>query len=212
MAPGSMRQKLNGISGLVFHDAEIVIFPAAKAARSSIVRTLAELYMLPGDENWKRSVAKLKDRGDVDLSGYYKIGVCRSPWTRLQSIWVEKMIERKRPRRALIGLGFYHRMPFPTFIKMACRIPDDHTEKHLRSQYRTLYQRGELNTLIKFEELGAGWDYIQKLFMERAGRKIPPLQKLNMTKRKKPNWTPHLLDLVQERYEQDIHLLGYERP
>ena len=203
-----IKPKSNGSSGLIFHDARLIIYPAPKAARTSIMRTLAGVYQ-ERDEHLKKAVGRLKFREACDVADYYIIGICRNPWVRLQSIYVEKMIERKRPRKALRDSGFYRHMPFPAFIRKACSMPDENTEKHLRSQYRTLYQCGRLDHIIKFECLEEGWLEIQKLFFERGGSIIPSLQKFNVTKTKKPKWKSQLIDIVAERYERDIQLFGY---
>lgn len=212
MAQGDVKQKTIGVSGFVFPDAQVIVFAPPKAARTSIMHTFADAYAVNTKEKWKEVAHRFKDRGDGGLSNYFKIGICRSPWVRMQSIYVDKMLERPRPNARLLARGFYHAMPFPMFIKMACAIPDEITEKHLRSQWMTLLRRGKLDLLIKFEELEDGWGTICKMFMERAGKELPPLYHLNATKSIKPRWTSHLLDLIEERYKKDIALFGYKRP
>lgn len=214
MAYGSIKPKKAGVSGFVFHDAKIVVYPVAKAARTSIVRTLAENYQFDFGGTIRQAIGRLKISRDADLSGYYTIGICRNPWRRVQSVYAEKLGQRHRPNANLRSLGLYRHMPFSDFIKVVCSVPDDYTEKHLKSQHRTLFQNGELNLLIRFEKLADGWGMVQKLFLERAGREISSLKKLNVTMGRRPRWLLPLVDQIAERYKDDIKMLGYgeERP
>lgn len=205
--------KTSGSSGLTFPDAKIAIYPAPKAARTSILQTLAQAYQCDG---MALHAVMHKHKWLKPGPEYYRIGICRNPWNKMVSIYRDKLFMRPRVKPLLLSLGFHHGMPFDEFIHLACSFPDHRTEKHFRSQHMTIYYRtGWLpNYLAKFETLDHDWTMIQRLFVERGGRKIPPLLRLNVVPKTViiPTWTPKLVTAVASRYEQDIKLFGYEPP
>jgi len=193
--------------GFVLKDARVAIFPAPKAARTSIIFTLERSYSDLGLDS-KKTIKYLKCHKVT--SKYYKIGVCRNPWTRLQSLYVNKLIERRNTTKPFLRLGFYRKMPFDEFIRLICSLSDEQTEKHTKSQYLTLYQSGNIDWLVKYENLHDEWQKFRKFVYSRSGRNIRQLKRLNATKEPYPEWTSELIDMVGERYSKDIELLKYK--
>lgn len=194
--------------GFVLKDANIAIYPAPKAARTSIMNALGRSYKDLG-LNLRLTVKSLKSN-NKNTESCYKIGVCRNPWTRLQSLYVNKLVERSRPTKPFRDLGFYTNMPFSQFIHIICSLNDEESEKHTKSQYLTIYQAGNIDWLIKYENLFAEWRNFRKFVYFRSGRNILNLKRLNATKKSYPEWTSKLIDAVSKRYSIDIELFKYE--
>jgi len=199
---------------MYFDDAHIALYVVPKAACTSIKRLLAHTYMKPEDKplhrmlGYKQSVHRLRDGGY--RKGYFKIAICRNPWERAMSTYMDKVIEKKLGTR-LESHGFYKGMSFYEFIQHLSQIPDFGSDKHIKSQYFTVFRDGPPDFLARVETLGEDWKQIQRYFSERGGKTIPALGKLNSSLTKRPEWAKETYELVTERYSKDIELLGYQK-
>jgi len=192
---------------LYLRDVKIAFYVVPKAACSSIKTMFGELYK-ESDEMWKKAVNRLRVIPD-DVEEYYKIAICRNPWERAQSTYIEKLIESSRIKSRVAEHGFRLRMPFEEFIEVLCSIPDsEEMDKHIKSQYRTLLKDGNPDYLGRVETLDMDWKQIKRIFKER-GKVLPELPRLNVTTASKPPWTTELFEKLRERYIIDVEQLGY---
>lgn len=201
-----------GGNRLCFTDAKIALYVIPKAAITSIKRCVSICYMEDlGKKNWRGALHVLKHASYKD--DYYKIAVVRNPWDRVASLYTNKIIDQKDVKPNLSKLELYHKMPFDEFIQKLCKHRDsERLDKHLKSQYLTVFRDGEPDFIARTETLKKDWKEIQKLFLKRGNKKINPLRRLNKSSPFKGQWTAELVDLIAERYETDIELLGYKGP
>jgi len=145
----------------------------------------------------------------------------RNPWSRLVSVYVQKVSERATSRRIVDGVyqGFVDSgiaieqgMDFASFCELVCGIPDEKTDKHLRSQVCTLVRNGEplVRFIGKVESMRADWDRL----MTRTGLAFE-LPHSNRTSATGEHYSSYYADerlvrLVAERYAADINYFGYE--
>lgn len=203
---------LPGGNRLCFPDAKIALYVVPKAAITSIKRCVSACYINDFEkQNWRESLHILKHTQLKD--DYYRIAVVRNPWDRIASLYTNKIIDQKSVKPSVAKLGIYSKMPFNAFIKQACsHIDSDRLDKHFKSQYLTIFMDGNPDFLARTETLQKDWRMIQKLFLKRGNKKIQPLQRLNKSSPFKETWTRELVNIVAERYDTDIRLLGYKGP
>jgi hypothetical protein len=213
--------KFSGRAPLVFPDVGVVIYAPPKAACSSIKQTMAETYKdkkrrrIEGSDGIVRGARRqaLHDlkRYKFDPS-YMRIGFCRNPYSKVISIYRNKLIKAKTVKPKLTELGFYRKIPFNRFINLVASIPDDRAEKHLLSQWLFLFKHGPPDVLIKFEKLEEGWERVKDIFAERGRKGVLDLMRLNTSDGvRKPVLTPKMKKQIFERYKKDFELLGYKK-
>lgn len=197
---------------LYFHDAQIALYVPHKVACTSIKQTMANLYMMElGQKNWKTSLKKLKEGSYT--KGYYKIAVVRNPWDRVASLYTDKVIDRNSAKPRIAKLGMYSNMPFDKFVKQIAKYPDsEELDKHFKSQYLTIFRDGNPDSTIKFEQLSIDWQKVQQLFLQRANKKIPKLPQLNKSSPFEEKWTDESINLIKNRYIEDVEFLDYKGP
>ena len=111
-----------------------------------------------------------------------------------------------------LGMTIRPDMPFAEFAEMVCELPDERTDKHLKSQSYFLVRRGEIvpDFIGKVEHMDDDW----KRVMERAGIAYE-LPHLNRT-RSKPTASyfsdSALRNMVGDRYREDVERFGYDAP
>jgi hypothetical protein len=213
---------------LFFDEERITIIVVPKAACTSLKQTLALSYntkshremtaemkdSLPsGLSDWKYSLRALRLAAPERTGeGWLKIAVVRNPWERARSMYTDKCRKRRQPNRRLRDLGFYKDMPFRRFCRLVHSIPDEHAEKHFRSQYLTTHLLGPPDMILTVEWLDNSWRIIQKLFAERGEQRLPDLPRYNDTDSvRRPKWDSETVGLLAERYATDIELLKYEK-
>lgn len=202
MAQGDVK-----ISGniLYLNDVKIAIHLAHKVAITSMKHFFADLYKLEG-ETWKWTIDRL--RKDRTSDSYFQIAVCRNPWRRTQSTYIEKMIERQRIKPRVSDCGFYLKMPFNEFVSVLSKTKED-SDKHFQSQYITLFCNGIPNFIVRLENFEDDWKKVQSIFRDR-GRVIGESERMNVTATKKPALNQITFDAIRDRYIEDVHLLGYD--
>lgn len=101
-------------------------------------------------------------------------------------------------------------MTFEKFCEIVCDIPDNKTDKHLRSQSSVLLRNGTpiVSYLGKVEKMEGDWNHL----MELAGLNVRILH-LNQTRHS--HYSSHftdryLINLVADRYADDIKYFDYD--
>lgn len=190
-------------------DARVAFYVVPKAACTSIKRLLAHNYMEGVDPSWKLALKRLRETTG-DRKNYFKIAVCRNPWIRAQSTYVDKLVENI-PKARLEAHGFYKGMLFDRFVCVLAGLKDtEHLDKHLKSQYLTIFRDGPPDFLGRVETLYRDWKTIRKIMIARGGRKLPKLEIMNATSFPKPEYTRDTFGMIAKRYAEDVKLLGYE--
>jgi dermatan 4-sulfotransferase 1 len=145
----------------------------------------------------------------------FSFGFVRDPYARLLSCYRHK-IERPRlqgkrisPLFAVYGRAFSLSMDFPSFVRAVAAVPDDHAEKHFRSQVRFLYQGGKplVDFIGRLERFDEDWAEVC-----RHTRLQPIARAYNVTgaaARLEDWYDPALLALVDRRYAEDFAVLAY---
>ena len=143
----------------------------------------------------------------------------RNPWSRLVSTYQHKILAESvcdryyhnGVHRGFVKAGFPFRagMPFEEFAEFVCTLPDVKAEKHLKSQSHFVVHRGVLvpDYLGRFENIAHDWEELCR----RLGATIA-LVRYNRTHGPPyPTfYTPRLVNLVGDRYREDVERFGYQ--
>ena len=128
---------------------------------------------------------------------------------RLESANRAKMVDGVFQGFKKMGLDVPPGMPFPEFAELICGVPDDRTEKHLRSQSSSIVRDGRViaEFVGRIERMGEDWSKV----MERAGLDFE-LPHLNRTSHEHySSYFPDeaLVKRVAERYREDVERFEY---
>ena len=143
----------------------------------------------------------------------------RNPWERLVSTYRSKLSpDNKSPEQQALdlqrfrdaGIDLQPDMSFVEFCEVVCDIPDDRTEKHLRSQSFILMDQETpiVAHIGKVEQIRDDWNAL----MQRAGLSTP-IMHLNKTAHR--HYSSYFSDrrmvnLVGDRYANDIRNFNYD--
>jgi hypothetical protein len=196
---------------IVWDEPALVYLRVPKSANSSIRAAL------PGGVQRRIDIRTLGQRHPRHLA----FSFVRNPWGRLVSVWAEKIRNKPVTRGPYVegvhrcflrrGLPVRAGMPFAEFADLACALPDERTEKHLRSQCFYLVRDGALvpRFLGRVEEIAEDWAKLAAL----AGFEAP-LPHVNPGRH--ADWAsyydPPLAARVGERYRADVETFGYAFP
>lgn len=152
----------------------------------------------------------------VDYTGF---ALVRNPWDRVVSCYANKLTRgqlAKGPRnrgtlKSLERAGaFSTDLDFAGFVEAVSKIPDEHANRHFRSQFTFLTDRtGALmpSRILKFESLT---DELNELLSEYGLDELRlPHKKPTRRADYREYYDEHLKELVAERYARDIELFGY---
>ena len=149
----------------------------------------------------------LVNKEDVDFGSKFTFCFVRNPFDRLLSCWNSRIREHGKldnNRNLLLKTNF------PDFVRAVCNIPDDQADQHFRSQSWFTFNNGEfiVDYVGRVETINKDWRDVSK--------KIGVGEKLKHIKRSrykgqgyKHYYTSKLVDLVAERYENDLKNFNY---
>jgi len=148
-----------------------------------------------------------------DLKGkYFLFAFVRNPLSRAWSVYKNKVNNPKRAGKThvLSNREFYFGMDFAEFVDVLARLPDDITDRHLRSQSWFLCdEQGLLPDYIgKLENFSADWEYLSNKYA------LPKPKHQNRTDAsvKLSDICPLAsMNQLIERYAEDIKLFGYQQ-
>jgi hypothetical protein len=142
-----------------------------------------------------------------DFDGF-KFSVVRHPFKRMISCYRNKVLrESLHPSLEKFGV-FKSEMPFGDFLKAVADIPDEKADIHFASQAFFLHgNRGcRVDKIIKMEELSESW---REIAAATGLDVILPHRNASKDRPFTPPDDQHLLDIVQNRYQLDFELFGY---
>ena len=153
---------------------------------------------------------------NTDTSDVLVFGFSRNPLTRLISCYKSKVVNSHHYSLMHNYFGcIYPNMPFATFVRTICRIPDRFAEEHFRSQTHLL------TPPIKSEERSVDIIGTVENFTDdfnNIAEKLaitPPSEKRNVSNQTPPDLTEWydkaLAEKVYRRYKQDFVALGYQK-
>jgi len=137
---------------------------------------------------------------------YLVFTVVRSPLERLASAYRDK-IQREKVHTPLQKLGFTNAMSFGDFIQLACDIPDDEADVHIRSQWAMLSYEGQFlpNLTVHLGEINK-----IRLLAQYEPLLDKPVTKENATSNRAVKITNKFQSLIRKRYIQDYEFFGFE--
>lgn len=148
-----------------------------------------------------------------DLKGkYFLFAFVRNPLSRAWSVYKNKVNNPNvaDKKHVLSNSGFYAGMDFTEFIEVLAELPDDITDRHLRSQSWFLCDaQGLLPDFIgKLENFDADWKYIS----DKYTLPQPPHRNKTDSSVKLSDICPReSINKLIERYADDIELFGYRK-
>lgn len=195
---------------------ELVYTATPKVANTAIKSALLETFVTghpvsnPHADNLPYQTVK-PNRFRSQYPQACHIAVVRDPFERLASFWADKIMGGGMDKR-LLHLGFEPRMSFSETVELACRIPDDGTDPHLRSQAALLLNANNAprpDLLLRFETLERDWSIVQRLVAARTGRLLVDLRRRRSSRREalRPMYDARLRGMVEQRYTADIALI-----
>ena len=170
-----------------------------------------------GEKSRVRSAGLERRRPDWTVFSFV-----RNPWSRLVSTYCQKvdldMANQKKMVDGVfqgfkkLGIPVHPGMPFEEFIELICDLPDENTDKHLRSQCSFLVRDGRVvpSFVGRVESMAEDWNGL----MARLGLDFPMLH-LNRTQHDEAGRyfkDVRLRNLVGDRYRDDVERFGYEAP
>jgi hypothetical protein len=142
-------------------------------------------------------------------AGFTRFCVCRNPWERFASFWLDKghgnrfLSRSKNP--------FEEGMGFSRFVETALAIPDHEADRHYRLQTGFIFEGDTLlvDRILRFERLHEDWGELSREFGLPA---LPHYKKTgaSRTYRRLFDDHPDARRLVEERYRRDLEFFGYE--
>lgn len=154
---------------------------------------------------------------------YLKFAFIRNPWDRLVSCYLNKIRSDGRNTNlykdgvasGLVHYGVFNsKMSFEEFAEVVSKIKDEESNQHFLSQHHFLLDPNgniAVDFLGRFETLQKSFDELCDLLkIKRATLPHKNFSKTLKEKHYSEFYTPHLKELVNERYKKDIELFGYE--
>ena len=185
-----------------------------KNATSSTRNALIDLFAKYKHDSRRYSDSSCYDDiTDSFFDGYTKFTIVRSPYDRLASLFCQ--IKNIAPDKFLYPVLSKYVSPFSfeNFCKFVADCPDEFSDLHFQSQtYFLTFPNGMMSDIRLLRMESYSEDI--KSFFEELGEEIEILH-MNQSRPNKVDYikdyyTPELIKLVNERYEQDFINFGYE--
>ena len=175
------------------------------------------IYRLPGrlrDDYDKAGTNLLPILSPFDKAFHF--GFVRNPWDRLVSCYLNKVVGPRPGRfnsfRVKYPLVGFNRMSFSDFVKFVCRVPEDLSEPHFRSQSFSL-DASALDFVGRFERFADDLTHlINHLGLDKRLLKwatVKTNQSLEKTRHYSDFYTAETRRLVADRYASDIEQFNY---
>ena len=175
------------------------------------------IYRLPGrkrDDYDKASSNLLPILSPFDKAFHF--GFVRNPWDRLVSCYLDKVVGLWPDRFHAFCLKYPHvgfnRMSFSDFVKFVCRVPEDFSEPHFRSQ-SSFWDASALDFIGRFERFSDDLTHlINHLGLDKRLLKwatVKTNQSLGKTGHYSDFYTAETRRLVADKYASDIEQFNY---
>jgi hypothetical protein len=203
---------LKGDMRVTFWDQyQLLYVRVPKSGNSSIRRSI--------EHGEKRRMSKVQIM--AAQKGWTTFSFVRNPWARVLSAFRHKASNDTNSPRMVDGVyqGFLDHgiavradMGFDEFCELICAIPDDKTDKHLRSQSAFLIHEDEpiVPFIGKIENMEDDWGRL----MQQLDADIP-IKHINRTQESHQHYSdfysnPALINLVGDRYAEDVRRFSYD--
>jgi hypothetical protein len=228
---------------IAFHAYKTLYFAIPKVANSSFKAISVDILKQELDPekinpNWKPSIFRNESgrlylkNNNILIAGkdiprymdYWKFAFVRNPWDRLVSCYKEKINDIHSNKNSInsdlpqvlarYGNIFYPMMPFAAFVDAVCKIDDEESDAHFRSQWSFLVDdQGKclVDFIGHFESIHKDFKIVseQRGFPECV--QLPHLLKSSRSHYSQ-YYTTALIDKVGQRYHEDIINLNYDSP
>ena len=210
--------------GIISKEYQFIYFYINKVASTSIKKIMAQIlfgmettdivHSFPFDEVLEVEKGQYTD--------YLKFSFVRNPWDRIVSCYMDKILHQNftnyRYKNGVARLFvkkykkfFYMGMTFEEFVRRICNIPNEHADRHFRSQH-TFITDNKGNLIVdfigRFENLPSDFD----LICEKTGIPKCRLSHINKGTRER-NYRKYYSEktkmMIAERFKKDIELFGY---
>lgn len=226
------------VISIVNEEHAFAYFPVQKVACSSIKTALLPLFpdVQPGegferevrDGTFAHRVHDLFARSDHQMNrkrflrrlhkgqyeGYFVFTFVRNPWDRLLSCWKQKLAPGGQglKRTEYAGERLYLGMGFPEFVETVCRIPDEDSNHHFRSQHVVVCSHDPEKRVLadfvgRYENLAEDFGRVaDRIGLEAS---LPHLFSSGRGNTYREFYDRRLAALVGERYRLDAEIFGY---
>ena len=202
---------------MFFRRTRIVVWKRCKAVYIRVPKSAnTSLRHSLGDGRERRACLALLRRR---YRNHLVFSFVRNPWSRLVSTYRHKILTApisdrnylNGVHRGFVKWSFPFRagMPFEEFAEFVCARPDAKVEKHLKSQSHFLVHHGLLVPayLGRLESIAHDWDELCRILgvtgeLVRYNRADGPPYPTY--------YSPRLVNLVGDRYREDIERFGYQ--
>jgi hypothetical protein len=213
---------------LIDNNTGIAFIALSKCASSSIKNSILSAYgsgVFEGISVHNVDVKKVNEnlescrilctkRLSRKLSGYTVFTVCRSPYDRLLSCYIDH-IKKKNPlfyRNSILRnyYGLHDNLSLSQFIDIVCKIPDSLSDRHFRSQSSSILDgSGEFipSLVVKLEEINEAWESCDMLRHYSRPNKINANNYDDYTS---SYYTEDIKNKVAARYKEDFNKLNYQ--
>ncbi len=147
---------------------------------------------------------------------YFKFAFVRNPWDRLVSCYWSKVRSEPRMRMGKYGdVSLHSDMSFKEFAEAVCRIPDEVSNTHFRSQHVTICDDGlEKNVLAdfvgRFENLEEDFGFVaEKIGLNKSDLTHYAEGNYSKIRPYRDSYDEKLARMVGERYREDANLFDY---
>ncbi len=203
---------------ILLEDYKAIYFPIPKAGSSSMKKIFCEILEVKGEAKLKNKFPEYynyrnfpyvkKEKILKKYSNYFRFTFVRNPWDRLVSCY-KNWVRDDFKERYLI-YGFKEGMSFEEFVKAVCKIPDEVSEGHFRSQHTFIVdKRGRLltNFIGKIENFEKYFkDICDKINLKYV--KVSP-ENERKDKHYSKYYTEKTKKMVENRFKTDIELFQY---
>ncbi len=201
--------RFNSIRAIKIDQLQLIYVPIPKVANHSMKRLLAHKIGMSGKISAHKYNWNYIDLKSVAPSPNYSFGFVRNPLDRLVSCYVQK-VEMNDLKKNFWKYGnqLTQGITFRNFAEFVCQTPDSIADRHFKSQHCFLFHNDQLivDYLGRFENLKEDWKEISQRY------ELPSLSHINKSIRLDLNnyYSRELAEMVADRYQKDIKLLGYE--
>jgi hypothetical protein len=161
---------------------------------------------------WASEIASISDE-------WTTFSFVRNPWARIVSTYRDKASTDSQSKRMVDGVfaGFIEaglpvtgNMSFAEFCEAVCGIPDEKTDKHLRSQTSFLVREDQpiVQHIGKVENMEKDWQVIME--KSRLHFKLVHLNKTHHDHYSSYFKDQYLVNLVGDRYADDVRFFDYD--
>jgi hypothetical protein len=209
---------------IVLRDPDLIYLNNAKVACSSIKISLGlksgAYQSVPEERKLDTGMLDIKTTLSEDERSFFKFTFVRNPFQRIASCYCDKIAnpDKNTPGNFLYENYFFFFKPFlllrpdmtfAQFVRRVAKIPDAMADRHFKSQYSIIYDRGDclVDYVGRMENLSSDFDFLKQKF------DLPELPQYNRSRHRidyMKLYNRDLVEIVARRYRKDIEFFGYQ--